>query len=266
MSIVVGYDTTGANVSQLPKGAQVAGYDTGSGVVPWTPAQFAAHPGAIHIDQDPGASDTLSDVLDVEQGAATFADCPRWVKGATASFSSVKRAGQRWPAIYASSSNLPNVANALINGGISSGVYLWVANWSKSEAQAIAMITSAGGPFPVMGVQFSDPGPYDVDVWSKAWLDKVSGVPVAVNPVSGLTVVSRGFTSITLAWDSAKNATSYTVKATWRGKLAKEAQVTTPAVRMGSLAPSRTYTFTVRAHPGGSAGSDASIKSTTRPA
>lgn len=264
MSIVVGYDTTGANVSSLPRGAQVAGYDTGTGIVPWSAADFARFPGAIHIDQDPNAADSTADVLDVEAGAATFGDCPGWVKRAQSAFNAVRRAGQRWPAIYASASNLTSVANALIAGGVAGGVNLWVANWSLSEAQGVAMLSNAGGPFPVMGVQFSDPGPYDVDVWSKAWLGKVSGVPVTANPVSGLAVVHRGFTSVTLAWDADANATGYTVKASWRGSVAKVVQVATPAARMGFLSPARTYTFTVRAHPGGSTGSDASIKSTTR--
>src|SRR5258708_1639840 len=114
MSIVVGYDTVGANVSKLPKGAQVAGYDTGSGVVPWSAKQFAEFPGAIHIDQDVNAVSGTSDVLDVERGAATFADCPGWVKRAQADFDAAKRPGQREPAIYASASNLTPVANALV--------------------------------------------------------------------------------------------------------------------------------------------------------
>jgi len=208
--------------------------------------------------------DTTADVLDVEGGAATFADCPVWAKKAMDAFGSVKRPGQRWPCIYASASNLTPVVNALINGGISRGVNLWVANWSLSEAQAMALLTNAGGPFPVVGVQFNDPGPYDIDVWSSAWLDRKSGKDVAANPVKGLERIHRGYTSVTLAWDADAHATGYTVKAFWRGKMEKELQVTTPAARVGFLAPMRTYTFTVRAHPGGSVGADASIKVTTR--
>ena len=75
------------------------------------------------------------------------------------------------------------VANALIAGGVTQGVFLWVANWSLSEAQALAMITSAGGPFPVIGVQFRSGSFVDTDVWSKTWLDDVS----ASGPVRHVT-------------------------------------------------------------------------------
>lgn len=174
MSIVVGYDATHANIAHIPKGAQAAGYVTGSADIAWTAADWAAHPGAIRIDQDAQASDPAADVLDVEAGAATPADCPGWVKRAIKDFDGVTRPGQRWPCIYASQSQLTNVANALIGGGVDKGVYLWVANWSLDQAQGIALITNAGGPFPVAGVQFNSGSFTDTDVWSAAWVNNVS--------------------------------------------------------------------------------------------
>ena len=68
-SAVVGYDLIGANIGHAPAGAQLAGYSTGSGGIPWTAAQWAAHPGTVRIDQDAAASDPTADVLDVEGGA-----------------------------------------------------------------------------------------------------------------------------------------------------------------------------------------------------
>lgn len=174
MSIVVGYDATHANIAHIPKGAQAAGYTTGSASIAWTAADWAAHPGAIRIDQDAAASDPTADVLDVEQGAATFSDCPGWVKRAIRDFDAVTRPGQRWPCIYASASALTSVANALIAGGVTRGVYLWVAKWSLDQSQAIALITNAEGPFPIAGVQFDSGSFTDTDVWSKAWVDNVS--------------------------------------------------------------------------------------------
>jgi hypothetical protein len=44
--------------------------------------RFAAHPGAVRIDQDPAASDPTADVLDIEAGAATPASAPGWVRRA----------------------------------------------------------------------------------------------------------------------------------------------------------------------------------------
>jgi len=197
---VVGYDAIRTNISSLPKGAQVyAGYATGSGVVPWTEADFTAHATALgpclRIDQDPAASDATADYLDVENGAATIADCPGWAKRAMEAHSAAVRPGQRSPAIYCSASNVTPVVNSLIAGGVKSGIGLIVANWSITEAQAVAEVLAASGPFPVAGIQFSDPGPFDTNVFSKAWLASMSGhwepaAPVPAAPAKAATVPS----------------------------------------------------------------------------
>ena len=95
---VLVFDATHDNVGALPAGAQVAGYSTGTGThIKWTDADFAAHPGAVRIDQDPAASDPTADVLDIEAGAATPASAPGWVTRALASRASQARPGQRSP-------------------------------------------------------------------------------------------------------------------------------------------------------------------------
>jgi hypothetical protein len=173
-------DATRANISHLPKGL-AAGYSTGSGVVPWGAADWKAHPRAVRICQDPGASDTTADVLDVEAGAATIARCAPWAEAAAASVAEGKRPGQRHPAIYMSLSSVTPVVNALVAGGIAEGVSLWVANWNLTAAEAAVLVQHAGGPFPVIGVQYRNAGLYDVSIFSKGWLDAVSGDP-AVRP------------------------------------------------------------------------------------
>ena len=179
-AITDGVDVMGANfnsIISLPRGLAVAGYSTGSGPVPWTAEQWARYPQAIRIDQDPGATDHDADVLDVESGAATFADCPGWVKAARASFAAATRPGQRQPAIYCARSNATSVVNALIAGGVTSGVGLVLADWTFSRASAIATLDASGGPFPVVGVQYSDQGgggAYDLDVYLSSWLGVVS--------------------------------------------------------------------------------------------
>jgi len=177
---VVGYDAIRTNIPLLPKGAQAyAGYATGAGPVPWSEQDFTAHATALgpclRIDQDPAASDATADILDVEAGAATPADCAWWAKRAMAAFKAATRPGQRSPAIYCSASNVTTVVNALIRGGVTSGVGLIVANWSLTEAQAAMDVLAAAGPFPVVGVQWADAGGYDVDVFSRAWLLNQSG-------------------------------------------------------------------------------------------
>lgn len=173
-------DCIGASVDEVASahpGVQLAGYSTGSGDVPWSQAQFDAHPGTLRICQDAGATDDTADYLDVEQGAATFADCPGWFARTDRNYQQATRPGQRPPAIYQSASNVTNVVNALVNGGVKSGCGLIVANWSLSEPQALADVLAAAGPFPIVGVQYNDPGPYDVNVFSSDWLAAVSGAP-----------------------------------------------------------------------------------------
>lgn len=168
---VLVYDATHDNIGALPEGAQVAGYTTGIGTdIRWTAADFAAHPGAVRIDQDAAASDPTADVLDIEAGAATPASAPGWVKRALASRASQARPGQRSPAVYMSQSVVTDVVNALMAGGISSGVGLWVADFNLTQEQATQMVLNASGPFPVIGVQFHDAGSFDVSVFSSDWL------------------------------------------------------------------------------------------------
>jgi hypothetical protein len=169
------YDATGANAGALPTG-QAAGYLTGSGPVPWTPAQWSAHPGAVRIDQSPVVTelDETADVLDYERGAATLADVPVWAAGALRAFHTGARPGQRSPAVYASQDNITPVVNTLIAAGITSGIGLGVANWSASQEAATAAVENASGPFPVVWYQFASKSAYDVGVASTAWLRNVS--------------------------------------------------------------------------------------------
>jgi len=168
---VLVFDATHDNIGALPEGAQVAGYTTGTGThIRWTAADFAAHPGAVRIDQDPAASDPTADILDIEAGAATPASAPGWVRRALASRASQARPGQRSPAVYMSQSGVTEVVNALVAGGISSGVGLWIAHFGLTQAQATAMVLNASGPFPVIGVQFRNAPAFDVSVFSSDWL------------------------------------------------------------------------------------------------
>lgn len=116
-------------------------------------------------------------MLDVENGAATPADCPVWAKSAMVNYHAAARPGQRSPAIYANGSNISAVCNSLIAGGITSGIGIWLADWNLNAVQAAARVAAASGPFPVIGVQFSDAGLYDISQFSLQWLSAVSGPP-----------------------------------------------------------------------------------------
>lgn len=265
---VNGFDAIRANISHMPKGAQHAGYTTGTDGsggtldIRWRNDDFNDDPGAVRICQDSGATDHTADVLDVESGAATIGDCAPWVHAARDSFDKATRPGQRKCAIYTSAANVSAVVNALIAGGVHSDVRLWVANWNLSDAQAIQEVVDAAGPFPIVAVQYSSGEFYDYDAFGVSWLEDVSG---AINPVGNLRVTNRGFTGITLMWDAAK-ATHYVVK-TYRarsGRLKSRVVVNAPAVsvRVGRLWPRRTYQFEVSARPG--SGENATVKATCR--
>ncbi len=189
------FDATHDNVPLLPPGL-AAGYATGLGThIRWTDADWAAHPGAVRIDQDPAASDPTADVLDIEAGAASPASAPGWAKRALADYERRARPGQRSPALYMSRSRVTEVVNALIAGGVRSGVGLWVADWGLSRSQAEAEVANAGGPFPVIGVQFRNAGAYDISVFSPDWLATGGQPPVPdweTAMINALPVLQQG--------------------------------------------------------------------------
>jgi hypothetical protein len=171
--ITIGHDATAANISALPPG-QAAGYTTGSSDIIWTEEDWKNHPGAVRIDQDPNASDPTADVLDIEGGAATPGDAPKWVSAARKDIGSQTRPGQRTlPLIYTSQDNVTNVVNALVSAGIMHNVGLWIADFNLTQAEAEALITNAGGPFPVRAVQYASNSQYDTDVFNSDWLASV---------------------------------------------------------------------------------------------
>jgi len=181
MSVVIGHDAIGVNVSRLPPG-QAAGYTTGTSGIAWNSSGWAAHPGAVRICQDAAASDRTADVLDVERYAATNSVAAGWCKAAQKTFFAGARPGQRSPALYTSASNVTPLVNALIAGGVTHGCGLWVANWNLSQVQAYADVVNAAGPFPIIGVQWSSGPFYDTDVFSGTWLARVSAILSAAGP------------------------------------------------------------------------------------
>jgi hypothetical protein len=203
VSFTIAYDVTAANFSAAPQGAVLCGYDTGAGIA-WAPAMWAAHPGAVHIDQAPDTAaleelldhagnlrvtaHAKSDVLDVEFGAVPVGSplIAAWAKAALASYNTATRPGQRRPLLYQSLSNVGANVKALLDGGVTSGVGLWIADWGISQATAIAMLDTLCGPFPVYGLQVADAGSYDVDLFDTGWLSAVSGNGWVFGPVRHL--------------------------------------------------------------------------------
>lgn len=182
MDLVKVIDCTGgalSGVTPIP-GTLMAGYTTGSGDVPWTTAQFTAHPGAIRINQSPrGAdADSTADVYDIEPQAGTIDSIPAWVNQAWTSYQTGKRPGQRTPCLYLNRSELTPAVNQLNAAGITSGVSIWLAA-PMTEQAATQVLNTAGGPFPVVGVQYAFFDAFDVSLFSAAWVNNVSKAPAA---------------------------------------------------------------------------------------
>lgn len=179
MGIVPGIDVTSQFLSQVPAGIQKALYVTGSPSIVATAAELAANPNAVLIVQSPVASpwDKTGDVLDYESGAVLLSELATFVREMQTSFNAGTRPGQREPCIYCSQSNVTAVVNALIAGGVKSGVNLWLADWNLSEMQAAADVVAASGPFPIVAVQYQSAGIDDLDVFDSGWLGKRSVKP-----------------------------------------------------------------------------------------
>ena len=177
-------DATSSNFSALQFGMKVAGYTTGTPDIRWTAEQFAQFPDAIRIDQDARASDPTADILDVEAGAATIAECAPWVKAARQNWLSAKRPGQREPGIYCSKSMVTAVANALVAGGVDR-CPLWVASWGIGTSGATKLLLDSGGPYPIVGVQFQNFARFDESLFLDSWLSNVSGKKAAVQAPPG---------------------------------------------------------------------------------
>jgi hypothetical protein len=182
ITVIDGADATTENVAKLPPGlGVVAGYATGPGIA-WTAAQLAGYPGCIIIDQDPGAADPMADVLDVEAGAASVSEVGAWAAKAAADYEGAVRPGQRYPAIYASLSEMGTVTAALTSGGAPPATGLWVADWTGNRSQAVSMLGTKLDGWTVIGVQYANLGAYDLDVFLGPWVTSRSTQPQIAAP------------------------------------------------------------------------------------
>jgi Putative peptidoglycan binding domain len=184
MDITSGWDATHANLGDVRSG-QGAGYTTGTDDVRWTAEDWTAHPGAVRICQDDGATDDTADVVDTETGAATLEQAIAWVPRARAAWEAGKRPGQREPALYMSASKVAAAAAAVHDAGLDDKCYLYQARWGVGAQLAAAEIRDSGGPFRTVAFQYANQGDYDNDMWSADWLANVSVAPQPPAPPSG---------------------------------------------------------------------------------
>jgi hypothetical protein len=195
---IAAQDATRVNAVHIPAGILAIGYTTGSGNVPWDSATFAAHNTpypAIHIDQDPSASDATADILDVESFAATVADIPGWLTRARANYAKHVRPQQRWPGIYCSMDTLPG-AIAICQSHKLTNVPFFTAQPGNTEAFAIQRVQTATGPYPCIGCQYATDSFVDYDILSQDWVRTMAGTaPVVTDVWHGVAIVMRDGTA-----------------------------------------------------------------------
>jgi hypothetical protein len=155
-ALVTMLDATVANARHIPPStAKVLGYTTGPGVA-WTAQEWALFPnaGKVRTEQDVPASYPLhADELDVERGAATPRDVPRWVETRI-------NAGIEWSTIYGSLDFLGMAVDELRKAGYShfiGHVDAHLADWNLNEQQAAALIGTQVHGLTVRAVQWASP-------------------------------------------------------------------------------------------------------------
>jgi len=153
-------DSIHASCHNIPAGTRkVAGYVNWVSGHQGTQADWdrfnPRHTGLVRIDQSFGGRDPLSsDVLDVEQGAATPGQVAHWVRTRHA-------AGKRFSDVYANRSTFSAVAAALNAAGpqgmFHRHVRLWLADWSISRAQAARLLGTHLDGHKIVAVQWASP-------------------------------------------------------------------------------------------------------------
>ncbi len=148
MTLRIMYDAVTAK--NIPTDAvMVAGYVDGR--YKWTTADWARFPHAVKVRIAVFARTNDGHVLDVEDGNATPAQAPNWVK--------MRRAAGCDPTIYCSLSIWGRVKQAFNNQGVAPPHY-WIAAYPGSGPQLYA---------GAVAHQYANPGPVDISVVASYW-------------------------------------------------------------------------------------------------
>lgn len=155
---VVMLDTVGTSAAHIPAGTPyVGGYVSGTGVVPWSAAEWALFPHARknRIYQWPNMSlDPHSwDTLDVENNAVTPAEAAQEHKLSV-------DAGIRFTNIYGTRTSIAATVNAIkaLGGDYFIGhVTCTLADWNLDEEEAAAIVGTFVEGVTCVGVQWASP-------------------------------------------------------------------------------------------------------------
>lgn len=176
-----GYDITSINYASRPAAGIPAFYSTGTPDIKATNQMWDNNAHALRIDQADG-QDNTADIFDVEPGCYSATQVVERVRVAIASYKAVLRPGQRWPAVYCSRQgqagySLTDVANALAGANLVN-IGVVIADWTNDRATAILEVANSipgpKNPYPIVGRQYANKGPYDLDIFSLSWVNTVA--------------------------------------------------------------------------------------------
>ena len=162
------YDCVNSLVQNVPANAEVvAGYVTSN--FAWDQQQWDRFSVARKVTICNDTSNAISDVLDVERGAATFADAPAWYDAQPSA------SGDTIPSCYVSSNNIPRLQTTMGNREYD----LWVADWNNTPHL-----------YPgSRATQYMSLGIYDLSVVEPDWPRKRGALPTSA-PVSSTTTTA----------------------------------------------------------------------------
>lgn len=153
--------------------AVVAGYVDGA--YAWSKADWARFPESVKVRIAVFARTNDGHVLDVENGDATPAQAPGWVR--------MRRAAGLDPIVYCNASTWPSVISAFSSAGIA-GPHYWIAQYDGNPAI----------PSGAVAKQYNDPpgsgGEYDISNASQAFIDAVTGESMPLTQADANLVVS----------------------------------------------------------------------------
>lgn len=150
MQPVLMIDGRHAAVKHIPVTTpKVAGYDTGTPDIDWTPSDRARFPdsGIVMIDQSAGPGNLAADVKDIELGAATIEDGITWARHRQ------QLTPPPYSVLYVSESRLAQVKLAVTAAALRTNLIGYgLANWDLDEAQAAARLGNE-----IVWVQWASP-------------------------------------------------------------------------------------------------------------
>lgn len=181
------------NAANIPPGAvMVAGYIDRIKLLPWSAADWARFPAAVHVTIVKKASTNDGHVLDVEPGDATPAEAPGWVL--------MRRVAGADPTVYCSWSAWPSVRAAFRAAGVAEPHY-WIARYDGDPTIPAGAVAKQYRGNVAPGYDVSSVADYWPGVDSPAHSNAGGGAPSGSRRPEESTVELKSGTNLSRSFD-----------------------------------------------------------------